>query len=270
MLLDHARSLLFLPASNARAIEKARSLPCDMVILDLEDAVPDDRKGEARAALADAFARGFGERLGAVRVNAVDSHFHADDISSIKGLDIDFVVLPKVESAADAQRLGTTTGKPVIAMIESPRGVVNAQAIAAAPGVAGLFMGNNDLRSDLRIPLDAGRQGLALAMQSVVLAARLFDKAVFDGVYNRIEDAEGFEAECREGRALGFDGKTVIHPNQIAPANAVFGPSPHDLEAARRLIAAFTGGAERYEGQMIEAMHVEQARALLVRAGEVA
>ena len=269
MLLRHARSLLFLPASNARAIEKARGLPCDMVILDLEDAVPDDRKDEARAALKPAFETGFGERIGAVRVNAADSPHHSADVAALSGVEAAMIVLPKVERPEDAAQLHRQTAKPVIAMIESPLGVVNAREIAAVDGVVGLFMGNNDLRRDLRIPRDADRSGLTLAMQSVVLAARLSGKAVFDGVYNRLDDPEGFGRECREGRSLGFDGKTLIHPGQIAGANAVFGPGADEIEAARALIAAATGGAERYEGQMIETMHVDQARALLERAATV-
>tara|TARA_B110001454_G_scaffold218225_1_gene245647 strand:- start:305 stop:1114 length:810 start_codon:yes stop_codon:yes gene_type:complete len=266
MLLRHARSLLFLPASNARAIEKARGLPCDMVVLDLEDAVAEENKATARAALGPALAQGFGSRLAAVRINAVDSPHHGDDLAALAGLAPDFVVLPKVETAAQAAAVHATSGYAVIAMIESPRGVVNAQAIGAEPGVAGLFMGNNDLRHDLRIPLDADRSGLMLAMQSVILAARLSGKAVFDGVYNRLEDAEGFAAECREGRAMGFDGKTLIHPGQIETANATFGPSEQELAEARALIASFGGGAERHDGAMIEDMHIAQAHALLERA----
>lgn len=270
MQLCHARSLLFLPASNGRAIEKARGLPCDMVILDLEDSVADDRKDEARAALPEAFATGFGERIGAVRVNAAGSPHHGADIAALAGVALDFVVLPKVERPEEAAQVHAATGKPVIAMIESPLGVAAAQAIAAVEGVAGLFMGNNDLRHALRIPLDADRSGLMLAMQTVILAARLADKAVFDGVYNRMDDREGFAAECRAGRAIGFDGKTLIHPGQIADANAIFGPGEQELADARALIAAFHGGAERHGGAMIEEMHVAQARALLARAGEAA
>lgn len=266
MLLLHARSLLFLPASNARAIEKARGLACDMVILDLEDAVPEARKAEARAALSGAFATGFGERIGAVRVNAVESPHHAADMAALSGVAAEYIVLPKVEAAAQAAAVHRAGGRPVIAMIESPLGVALAREIAATPGVAGLFMGNNDLRHDLRIPMDADRSGLMLAMQTVVLAARLAGCAVFDGVFNRLEDGAGLAAECREGRALGFDGKTLIHPNQIAAANAAFGPTARELDEARALVAAATGGAERHAGAMIEAMHVDQARALLARA----
>lgn len=267
MLLHHARSLLFLPASNARAIEKARGLACDAVILDLEDAVPEDRKDEARAALKDAFAGGFGERIGAVRVNAADTPHYDADVAALDGVAAGIVVLPKVEDARQAETLHRAAGKPVIAMIESARGVVEARAIAAVEGVAGLFMGNNDLRHDLRIPLDVDRSGLTLAMQETILAARLWGKPVFDGVYNRLDDPEGYAAECREGRAFGFDGKTVVHPGQIAEANRIFGPTQEQLAEARALIDAATGGAERHGGRMIEAMHVDQARMLLARAG---
>lgn len=266
MLLHHARSLLFLPASNARAIEKARTLSCDMVILDLEDAVPEDRKAEARAALASALEQGFGDKLTAIRVNAFDSLLYAEDMEAITGLEPDYIILPKVESATQVKGLHAACGIQVIAMIESPLGVVEARAIALESGVAGLFMGNNDLRHDLRIPIDADRSGLILSLQSVILAARLSGKAVFDGVYNRFENAEGFIAECREGHALGFDGKTLIHPSQIASANEIFGPSEQDVADARALIATYSGGAERYEGRMIEDMHIAQARALLERA----
>ncbi|MEO8722600.1 MAG: CoA ester lyase [Sphingobium sp.] len=266
MALHHARSLLFLPASNARAVEKVRALPCDMVLLDLEDAVADDAKQVARDSLPAAFSAGFGQRLTAVRINASDTFWQAGDLAALASVKPDYVVLPKVEDGEDAAAIHAATRAPVIAMIESPRGVARAAEIAATPGVAGLFMGNNDLRRDLRIPMDAGRQGLTLAMQSVVLAARLAGKVVFDGVYNKLADAEGFAAECIEARSFGFDGKTLIHPNQIATANVIFGPSEEELAAAERLIAAATGGAERHDGAMIEAMHVEQARAMLARA----
>jgi citrate lyase subunit beta/citryl-CoA lyase len=268
MLLIHARSLLFLPASNARAIEKVRGLDCDMVILDLEDAVPEALKGGARAAIGPAFAEGFGKRISAVRINGSGAHHHVEDLNAVRSADAHYVVLPKVERRSEIEAVRGATGLHVIAMIESPLGVANARDIATAEGVAGLFMGNNDLRHDLRIPLGADRSGLMLAMQQVILAARIAGIAVFDGVFNRLDDTEAFAAECREGRALGFDGKTLIHPNQIAAANAIFGASPEELVQARALIAAASGGAERHDGKMVEAMHVAQARALLERAGE--
>ncbi len=269
MLLRHARSLLFLPASNPRAIGKARDLPCDMVILDLEDSVPDDRKEEARAAAIDAVAEGFGGRLTGVRINVEGTPWHGPEMVALKHSAADYVVLPKVETARQVKDVFSVSQKPVIAMIESPRGVLAAPAIAAGEGTAALFMGNNDLRRDLAIPSAAGREGLSYAMQAVILAARAANIAVFDGVYNRLDDEAGLEAECAAGHALGFDGKTLIHPSQVPVANQVFGPDPQAVADARRLIEAATGGAERFEGRMIETMHVEQARALVARAEAV-
>ncbi len=270
MLIHHARSLLFLPASNARAIEKARGLPCDMVILDLEDAVPDADKDAARTNVAEALAQGFGHRLKAVRINSAGTPWHGVDMVAVKASPADYVVLPKVEDPRQARDVFSVTQKPVIAMIESARGALAAPAIAAGEGVVALFMGTNDLRADLRIPAAAGRAGLSHVLQSVVLAARAAGVAAFDGVYNRLDDAAGLEAECDEGHALGFDGKTLIHPAQIEVANRTFGPDPQALAEARRLIEAATGGAERFDGRMIEAMHVAQARALVERAEAVA
>ncbi|MEZ5687927.1 MAG: CoA ester lyase [Caenibius sp.] len=267
MLLNHARSLLFLPASNARAIAKARSLGCDMVLFDLEDAVPDDKKAEARDGARTAMAEGgFGKRLLALRVNTADTPWHGDDCALARDLAVDYVVLPKAESPADVASVADSTGKPVIAMIESPAAVFAAQAIAATPATAALFVGVNDLRRDLNIPATASRASVSVTLQTIVLAARAAGKAVFDGVYNRLDDPEGFEAECREGRMLGFDGKTLIHPNQVDATNRLFAPDAAELDRARRLVEAATGGAERFEGEMIETMHVEAARALLDRA----
>ncbi|MEJ7927255.1 CoA ester lyase [Sphingobium sp. AN641] len=266
MLLHHARSLLFLPASNARAIEKARGLPCDMVMLDLEDAVPDDRKQEARDQAIDALRQGFGERLTAVRINVAGTLWHGAEMVAVKGSAADYVILPKVETVRQVADVFSVCQRPVIAMIESPAGVLGASAIGAAEGTAALFMGTNDLRKDLHIPAGAGRDGLSLALQQVVLAVRAARIAVFDGVYNRLDDDAGFEAECAHGHMLGFDGKTLIHPAQIAIANRLFGPDAHAVADARRLVDAATGGAERFEGRMIEAMHVDEARALIARA----
>lgn len=237
-----------------------------MVVLDLEDSVREDAKVEARAAAAG--ADGFGARLVAIRVNATDHRCHADDLRAVAGSCADFVVVPKVEHATDALRIAEATGKPVLAMIETPIGVLDAVAIAAAPGVAGLIAGVNDLKATFGIPAGAGREGLALALQTIVLAARAADGWALDGVFNALDDMDGLAAECAAGRAMGFDGKTLIHPNQIAPAMRIFGGDASELADARALIAAATGGAERFEGRMIEAMHVEQARRLLARAGE--
>ena len=260
------RTALFLPASNPRAIAKARTLAADMVILDLEDAVRDDAKAEARAAAVAAAAEGFGHRLCAIRVNGVDSPEHDGDVGAVAGSACDFVVLPKVESAADAARAAKALGKPLLAMIETPIGVLAAVEIAATPEVAGLIAGTNDLRAALGIPPITGRAGLSLALQTIVLAARAGGGWAIDGVFNALDDGEAFTKECRHGRAFGFDGKALIHPYQIAIAAHAFGPTEQELADARALIEAATGGAERFRDRMIEAMHVEQARALIERA----
>ncbi len=260
------RTALFLPASNPRAIEKARGLDADMIILDLEDAVKPDAKDAARAAAVIAAGEGFGHRLSAIRVNGIDAAEHGADMAAVAGSACDFVVVPKVERAEEAARVAAACGKPLLAMIETARGVLAAADIAAVPGVGGLIAGVNDLRVSLGIPADGGREGLLLSLQTVVLAARASEVWAFDGVFNALDDAEGLAAECRHGRALGFDGKSLIHPNQISVAASAFGPSEAELADARALIAAASGGAERFRDRMIEAMHVEQARALVARS----
>jgi citrate lyase subunit beta/citryl-CoA lyase len=258
------RSLLFLPASNPRAIEKARGLAADMVILDCEDAVKPAEKGEARIAAIEAVAQGFPGKLCAIRINGTGTEHYGADIVAMRGSAADFLVLPKAEShlqMKDAERLAA---KPMLAMIETAAGVLHAASIASA--AVGLIAGTNDLSADLGIPLSADRAGLSHSLQMVVLAARASRVAAFDGVYNKLEDEAGLRAQCEEGRSFGFDGKSLIHPGQIEIANRIFGPSEEEIKAAGRLIAAASGGAERYEGQMIEAMHVDQARALLARA----
>ena len=266
MQLSFARSLLFLPASNARAVEKARGLNCDMVVLDLEDAVPDAQKDAARDAAVQATRDGYPGKLTGIRINMAGTPWHGADMIAAKNSAADYIVLPKVETPTQVHDVRSVCEKPVIAMIESAKGLHAATEIAAQTGTAALFIGVNDLRKDLGIASDAGRPGLILALQMVVLAARTSGKAVFDGVYNRLDDAAGLEAECREGRSFGFDGKTLIHPGQIDITNSIFGPDEAAVADARRLIEAATGGAERFEGSMIETMHVDTARALIARA----
>jgi len=255
------RTALYLPASNARAIEKARGLAADMVMLDLEDAVPPDRKTEARAAAVAAVETDFGCPV-AIRINAIGSEWHAADLDAVAHSRADFMVLPKVESPRGL----AASGKPLLAMIETPDGVLAAAEIARQPGMAGLIAGTNDLKGELRIPSGVGREGLVLSLQMIVLAARGAGIVALDGVWNKLDDLAGLEAECREGRAFGFDGKTVIHPAQIEAANRIFGPDPAELEDARALIAAFNGGAERFRDRMIESMHVDAARRLVRQA----
>ncbi|MDQ8755008.1 CoA ester lyase [Sphingosinicella sp. LHD-64] len=265
MDLRQCRSLLFLPASNPRAIEKARALAADMVILDLEDAVKAEDKASAREAAIAATAEGFGERVKAVRVNALDTPWFGEDVVALRRCAVDYVVLAKTENAKQAHDASWLIGKPVLAMVETARGVLDAAAIA--PATKGLIAGTNDLAASLRIPPERGRRGLVYALQRIVLAARAANVAAFDGVYNRLEADDGLAEQCEEGRRYGFDGKSVIHPSQIETVNRIFSPSEAELEAARRLIEAAGGGAERHEGRMIEAMHVDQARALVERAG---
>jgi len=258
------RSLLFLPASNERAIAKARGLAADMVVLDLEDAVREEDKGRARELAVDATREGFGDRFSAVRMNPAGTPAYGEDIVSVRRSAADFVILAKVENPRQVADAAWLTGKPILAMIETPRGVIDAAAIA--PATRGLIAGTNDLCAELGIEPGGGRTGLTYALQRVVLAARAAGVAAFDGVYNGLEDEPGCAAECRQGRAFGFDGKSVIHPAQIATANRLFGPSEKEVAAAARLIEAATGGAERFEGRMIEAMHVAHARTVLAKA----
>jgi len=261
------RTALFLPASNPRAIEKARGLGADLVILDLEDAVRQEDKDHAAAAALQAVAEGFGDSLTAIRANGIGTRRHVTDITVIECSLADFAVLPKAESAeAVAGVVMALSGTPLLVMIETPRGVLNAAAIAAVPGVAGLIAGTNDLRAELGIPASAGRDSVSLSLQTIVLAARAAGIWAIDGVFNKLDDSEGLAAECRHGRALGFDGKSLIHPNQIAIAAEAFGPTSDELAEARALIDAASGGAQRFRDRMIESMHVEQARALLARS----
>jgi citrate lyase subunit beta/citryl-CoA lyase len=236
-----------------------------MVLLDLEDAVKPDAKDVARDAAVAAAAAGFGDRRCAIRANGPESAWHAADVAAIAGSKADFAVLPKVEDPAVAAAFAQAVGRPILAMIETPAGVYAARAIAALPGVRGLIVGTNDLRAELRIPESADRASLALVLQSILLAARAGGAWALDGVFNALGDPAGLAAECAQGRALGYDGKTLIHPNQIQIATRAFAPGEAELEDARALIAAAGGGAERFRDRMIESMHVAQARALLAR-----
>jgi citrate lyase subunit beta/citryl-CoA lyase len=251
------RSLLFLPASNPRAIAKARASAADLVILDLEDAVRAEDKTAARSAAVDAVAEDWPMPV-AIRVNGAGTQWHSADLDAVSRCGANFAVLPRATSAHLARLAAGSVGKPTIAMIETAAGVLAAAEIARE--AAALLAGTNDLAADLCLPADADRQPLQTALQMVVLAARAASIPV-------LEDGEGFARECRDGRGLGFDGKSLIHPSQIDPCNAAFSPSAEEVEEARRLVEAFGGGAERYEGRMIERMHVEAARRVLRRIG---
>ncbi|MGZ8313364.1 MAG: HpcH/HpaI aldolase/citrate lyase family protein [Allosphingosinicella sp.] len=262
--LRHCRSLLFLPASNPRAVARARELAADMVILDLEDSVREEDKAMARDAAAAATLEGFGGRPMAIRVNQTSSRHYGEDVVAVRRSGANFVVLAKVDSAKQVTDAAWLMGKPVLAMIETPRGVIDAAAIA--PASHGLIAGTNDLAASLGMPPTGYRAGMTYALQRIVLAGRAAGVAVFDGVCNQLDAGDVLAAECDEGRRFGFDGKSVIHPTQIDAVNRAFAPSDAELEAAQRLVAAATGGAERHEGRMIETLHVEQARALIARA----
>ncbi len=257
------RSLLFLPASNPRAIEKARELDADMIVLDLEDAVKPEDTGAARTAASAATREGFGGRPVAIRINPWNSRFFGEDVVAVRSAAPDFIVLAKADTPKQVADAASLTAKPVLAMAETAAGIVDAASIA--PVSRGLIAGTNDLSAELSIPPGAGRRGLAYALQRIVLAARAGGVAAFDGVHNKLDDPESLAEECREGRDYGFDGKSLIHPSQIEIANQIFSPSEEELEAARRLVEAASGGAERFEGRMIEALHVEQARSLIAR-----
>ena len=256
------RSLLFLPASNPRAIGHARDSDADLVILDLEDAVKPEDKEAARAAAIEAVAADWPMPV-AIRINAVGSEWYGLDMVKVSHSNVQLVVLPRAERKDDLHYLRSHSGKPVAAMVETAKGVITAPELAHE--ACALIAGTNDLAADLRLPTDAGREPLQMALQSIVLAARAARVAVFDGVFNSLDDEDGFAAEASAGRKLGFDGKSLIHPRQIAPCHAAFTPNEEEIARAERLVAAATGGAERFESQMIERMHVEAAKRLLDR-----
>jgi citrate lyase subunit beta/citryl-CoA lyase len=261
--LSGVRSLLFLPASNDRAVAKARTLDADLVILDLEDAVREDDKAAAREAAVMATGEPWRVPV-AIRINGAGTEWHSNDLDAVARSQADLFVIPRAASPHLVRLDREAAGKPVLTMIETAAGVLAAAEIAKE--CAGLIAGTNDLSADLRLPPHAGRKPLQTALQSIVLAARASGIFCFDGVFNALDDAEGLRAECEESRTLGFDGKSLIHPNQIDACHSAFAPSEQEVERAGRLIAAAGGGAERFEGRMIERMHVEQARRLLERA----
>jgi citrate lyase beta subunit len=256
------RSLLFLPASNPRAIAKAREAGADLVVLDLEDAVKPEDKDAARAAAVEAVATAWPVPV-AIRVNGAGTEWHSLDLDAVARSNADFAVVPRATSARLIREIAGAVSKPVLAMIETAAGVLDAAEIAKES--AGLIAGTNDLRADLRLPLDATRDPISASLQLIVLAARAAGAAVFDGVFNNLEDSGGFLEEAEEGRRLGFDGKSLIHPNQIAPCHRAFAPSAGEIERARALVAAFHGGAERFGNEMIERMHIEAAQRVLAR-----
>lgn len=201
-----------------------------------------------------------------IRINLdPDARASAADCAAVAGSGADFVVVPKVQDTGLVDEVARLTGKPVLAMIETPFAVLHLREIVSAHGLAGLIAGTNDLAAELRLPGDRPRERMSAALQMIVCAARARGIPAWDGVFNRLDDPDGFKAEAADSRALGFDGKSLIHPDQIAPCQAAFAPSAAEIARAERLVAAAGGGAERFEGAMIEEMHVAAARRLLER-----
>ncbi|NUB44372.1 CoA ester lyase [Fertoebacter nigrum] len=272
------RSVLYIPGSKDRALEKARDLPADAIIFDLEDAVAADEKGNARALLAETLASAdYGSRAKIVRVNGLDTPWGRDDLAAFAGMAVDALLIPKVSSPADLDAVAALVPDlPLWAMMETALGMLNAAAIAAHPRLSGMVMGTNDLAKELgsrfrpdRLPLQAGL-GLCL------LAAKARGLVIIDGVYNAFKDDDGLRAECEQGRDMGFDGKTLIHPAQLAVANTAFAPSEAEVTLARRQIDAFAAaeqlgqGVAVVDGKIVENLHIVTARQTLAKAEAIA
>ena len=279
MTIRPRRSVLYMPGSNARALEKAKTLPADGVILDLEDAVAPDAKAAARDQVVAAVkAGGFGAREVFIRTNGLDTPWFADDLTAAAAAAPDAILVPKMSNADQleliAQRLLSMHSNHrtrIWAMIETPTAIFNVREIAAAARdaetrLAGFVMGTNDLAKETRARQLPGRAPMLPWLTTCVLAAREYGIDILDGVYNDISNADGFKAECEQARDFGFDGKTLIHPNQIEPCNAVFSPAPDEVAQARKMIAAFdlpenkNKGVVQIDGRMVERMHAEMAR----------
>ena len=279
------RSVLYMPSSNERALEKAKTLPVDALILDLEDAVAPDAKDLAREnACAAARSGDYGRRELTIRVNGIGSQWHEADLAAAAAAGPDAIVVPKVGSADEVRSLVAameTAGAPehtrLWAMVETPVAVLHAEEIArASDRLACLVLGTNDLYKELGATYVPGRGAIQASMQLVLLAARAAGVAVVDGVFNDVRDAEGFLAEARQGREMGFDGKTLIHPGQVEPCNGVFAPDADEVERAQAVIAAFEAaqaagqGVATLDGRLIENLHVDTARKVLATAEAIA
>ena len=275
------RSVLYMPSSNERALEKAKTIPCDGLILDLEDAVAPDAKPAAREAACAAVTSGeYGNRELTIRINGADTEWHDDDMAAACAAGPDAIVVPKVNSAAAVRTLvaamedhGAPEHTKLWAMVETPYAMLHAEEIAAASErLTVLVMGTNDLAKELYAEHVPGRQPLLTGLSLALLAARATGKVIIDGVYNDVKNEEGFLAECQQGRQLGFDGKTLIHPGQVEGANTAFAPSAQAVEDARGLIEAFessSGGVVTYNGRMVENLHVESAKRTLSIAAAI-
>jgi len=279
------RSMLFMPASNERALEKARELPSDGVIFDLEDAVAPDAKAAARAQAAAALQQGgYGNRLRVIRINGLDTNWWRDDLAAAVAARPDAVLIPKVESAETLQRveeemawLGGIEDIALWSMIETPMAFLRLEALALATERQTTWVvGTNDLVKDLRAEHTRDRMPVMMALSQALLVARAYGLTILDGVYGNFRDNEGFEAECRQARSMGFDGKSLIHPAQVAGANTVFAPSDEEVAHARRMIAAFDEakalgkGVAVLDGRMVEELHVQTAKETVAMAEAIA
>ncbi|MEM9745257.1 MAG: CoA ester lyase [Actinomycetota bacterium] len=278
------RSVLYMPAANERALEKAKTIPADAIIFDLEDAVAPDAKPDAREKAVAAVTSGdYGGRELTIRCNGLDTEWGAADVDAAATAAPSAVVIPKVDSVAAVDAVAarlTAAGAPdsvsIWPMIETPAAIYAVRDIAAHPRVSVLVMGTNDLARELRSPIVAGRHPLVPHLAASVLAARAEDVVILDGVYNDVKNPEGFAAECRQGMEMGFDGKTLIHPSQVEPANDAWSPSDEEIDHARRVIAAFDEavadgrGVVTVDGRMIENLHVENARRTIAVADAIA
>ncbi|MFJ1291390.1 CoA ester lyase [Paracoccus yeei] len=270
------RSVLYIPAANARAMEKARSLPADAIIFDLEDAVAPSEKAAARDLLSQALLSDYGARARIVRINGLDTQWAEGDARAFaRGADA--VLIPKVSRSADLDRVADLVpDTPLWAMMETAEGMLNAAEIAAHPRLTGMVMGTNDLAKELGARFRPDRLPMMAGLGLCLLAARAHRRVIVDGVFNAFKDDDGLRAECEQGRDMGFDGKTLIHPAQLAVANAVFAPTEAEIDLARRQIAAFDEakaqgkGVAVVDGRIVENLHVETARAALARAEAIA
>lgn len=289
MSIRPRRSVLYMPGSNARALEKARTLPADGVILDLEDSVAPDGKAEARARVAETVkAGGFGPREVIIRINGLDTPWGQDDLDAAAGARPDAILLPKVERVEQLvtvgrrlEALGTPAETRVWAMIETPLAILDIRAIAAAARdpltrLSVFVLGTNDLAKETRAALVPGRAPMVAWLTQAVLAARAFGIEVIDGVWNNFQDMDGFNAECAQGVSFGMDGKTVIHPTQIGPCNDAFSPPEAEVARARAIIAAFAlpenagKGVITLDGRMVELLHAEMAKRTVAVADAIA
>ena len=272
------RSVLYMPAANERALEKAKAIAADALIFDLEDAVAPDAKAEARDRACAMFAGGgYGSREITIRANGIGTPWHDDDLAAISAVGPDGVVVPKVNSVADVaaieaalERHGAPDRTKIWAMLETPVAMLHAEEIcAASERLTVLVMGTNDLAKELHAQRVPDRQPLMGGLYLSLLAARAADKVILDGVFNDIKDEDGFLAECQVGRQMGFDGKTLIHPSQVDPCNGAFSPESAEIDLAERIIAAFEDaeaegrGVVTVDGRMIENLHVDEARRVL-------